>query len=68
MDIPTWLETNRYSQNDLGKMLGVTQGAVSQWIAGAVKISAERAVDIERVTQGAVRREELRPDIFERDA
>lgn len=68
MDIKTWLEKNRYSQADLAGMIGVTQGAVSQWLLGNIKLSAERAIAIERATKGEVTREELRPDIFERAA
>lgn len=45
-------------------MLGVTPGLVSQWITGRTVITPERAAQIERVTNGAVTREELRPDIF----
>ena len=42
-------------------MLGVTSGAISQWEVGKVPI--ERCIGIEKVTNGAVRCEELRPDI-----
>jgi len=68
MNIPEYLEKHRISQDEFGSMIGVTQGAVSQWLAGSIKISAERAVDIEKATKGEVKREEIRPDIFDRDA
>jgi DNA-binding transcriptional regulator YdaS (Cro superfamily) len=52
------------SQVALAKALGVTPMAVSQWKDRG--IPAERCPDIERVTNGAVRREDLRPDLFEK--
>ena len=36
---------------------------VSQWCNGVCLIPAERCPEIERVTGGAVRCEELRPDV-----
>ncbi len=47
----------------LANGLGVTPGAISQWISGLRSVPAERCPDIERLTHGAVRCEELRPDI-----
>ena len=44
----------------VGKMLGITGQAVSQWR----RVPVDRAIAIERATNGAVTREELRPDIF----
>lgn len=41
-----------------------TQALISQWESGGVALTAERAVQIETVTGGMVRREELRPDLF----
>jgi DNA-binding transcriptional regulator YdaS (Cro superfamily) len=41
-----------------------TQALISQWEAGTTALSAERCVQIEVVTNGAVTRKELRPDLF----
>jgi len=41
-----------------------TQGLISQWESGEVRIPAERCVAIARVTCGAVDGHDLRPDIF----
>lgn len=41
-----------------------TQALISQWEAGEVRIPAERMIAIESVTDGAVTRHDLRPDIF----
>lgn len=41
-----------------------TQGLISQWESGDVKVPAERVAFIERVSGGAVSRHDLRPDLF----
>jgi DNA-binding transcriptional regulator YdaS (Cro superfamily) len=50
------------TQEEFAKRLGVTQGAVSQWLRGGVPVA--RAADIERATRGLVTRVELLPEIF----
>ncbi|WP_444897921.1 helix-turn-helix domain-containing protein [Microbulbifer sp. SSSA005] len=52
------------TQGRLAQLLGVTQGMVSAWATGRKEIAPHRCSQIERVTFGAVTREELRPDIF----
>lgn len=47
----------------LAKAIGVTSPMIYQWINGLRQIPAERCIQIERVTDGAVRCEDLRPDI-----
>lgn len=49
------------SQREMAKILGVTPGAVTQWLTAGVP--ADRCPSIERMTRGAVTCEELRPDI-----
>lgn len=56
------------SQQALAAKLGVRQSAVSKWLYGSIAMTAERAVQIEEATDGAVRREDLRPDLFRRSA
>ena len=46
------------------KKIGVTQQAVCKWINEKMPISANSAVRIEKATNGAVTRAEIRPDIF----
>ncbi len=48
----------------VGKLLGISSQAVSQWRV----IPVHQALAIERATNGAVTREELRPDIFLRNS
>lgn len=50
-------------QAALARLLHVTPPAVNQWAAGLRPIPASRCPDIEAATAGAVRCEELRPDV-----
>jgi DNA-binding transcriptional regulator YdaS (Cro superfamily) len=47
----------------LAQALGVSKAAVSQWRTGDRQVPAERCPQIERVTAGRVRCEQLRPDV-----
>lgn len=49
------------SQKELARRLGVSKGAVSQWCAQSVPL--DRCIPIEQLTSGAVRCEDLRPDV-----
>lgn len=51
-------------QAELAKRLGVTPGAVNQWLKGRRPVPAERCRAIESLTGGAVTRYDLRPDVF----
>ncbi|MGY4697613.1 helix-turn-helix domain-containing protein [Xylella fastidiosa subsp. sandyi] len=51
------------SVSALAASLGVRQSAISNWRARG-RVPAERCIDIERVTNGAVICRELRPDVF----
>ena len=51
------------SQKKLAEACGVSQAAVSKWLMGG-GVSAESALAIERATDGSVRAEDLRPDVF----
>ena len=50
----------------LSRRLGIAPPLLSQWRTGARKVPAERCIDIERATGGAVTCEELRPDLADR--
>lgn len=47
----------------LAQALEVSTAAVGQWRDGVRQVPAERAIQIEALTQGAVRCEQLRPDV-----
>jgi DNA-binding transcriptional regulator YdaS (Cro superfamily) len=51
------------SMQALAEKLGVTKGAVGQWKLPGRRIPAEHCPAIERLTDGAVRCELLRPDV-----
>ena len=63
MNLREYVEKNG-GQTQFGKVLGVSQGLVWQWLEGKTRITAERALEIERATSGKVTRHDLRPDIF----
>lgn len=62
MDLDEYVRQN--GQTATARLLGVTQGLVWQWLNERTRITAERAVQIEKATDGAVTRAELRPDLF----
>jgi len=69
MDIATFRKAKNLSQAAFAALLTdagspATQSLVSQWEQGSTTITAERAVEIERATDGEIRRGELRPDLW----
>ena len=62
--LAAYLESEELSQQAFGEKLGVSQGLVHQWLTMATKITAERAVQIETVTDGKLSRYDCRPDLF----
>lgn len=64
MTLQTYLKKHGISQDAFAKSLDVSKGLVWQWLNGRTEITAEKAVDIERVTRGEVKRQQLRPDLF----
>ena len=52
------------SQSRLAKAVGVSQFAVSKWYRNECQVSPHSAIQIERATNGAITRSDLRPDIF----
>lgn len=51
------------SQSALARKLGIKPQAVQRWCSTGV-VPAKRVIDIERITEGAVTRYELRPDLY----
>jgi DNA-binding transcriptional regulator YdaS (Cro superfamily) len=49
-------------QAGLSRVLGVTAAAVNQWIKGLRPVPPKHCLAIERATNGAVTRRDLRPD------
>lgn len=50
-------------QASLARIIGVSPAMVHQWTKGIRPIAAEHCPSIERATNGAVRCEDLRPDV-----
>ncbi|WP_307608418.1 helix-turn-helix domain-containing protein [Variovorax boronicumulans] len=50
-------------QASLARLLDVKPPTVNQWVKGERQVPAEQCPAIERATSGAVRCEELRPDV-----
>jgi DNA-binding transcriptional regulator YdaS (Cro superfamily) len=61
MDLTTYLATR--SNKEVALAFGVSQVIISQWKTGARRVPADRCPAIERATNGAVRCEDLRPDV-----
>ena len=51
------------TQSQLAKVCNVSFGMVNQWCTGRRQVAAEHCPVIERATAGAVRCEQLRPDV-----
>jgi len=51
-------------QTALGNLIGRRQSTVRTWLLNGGKVPGEAAKDIEAALDGAVTREELRPEIF----
>ena len=64
MDLNTYLKDHE-TQTSLARRLGVTQGLVWQWSSGKTRITAERAKQLEQITDGLIGKHELRPDVFD---
>ena len=50
-------------QSAMARLLGVKPPSVNEWIKGGRPVPAARCPAIEKATQGAVRCEDLRPDV-----
>ena len=61
MNLDTYLKARKAI--DLARDIGVSSALISQWANGVRRVPAERCPQIERATAGAVRCEDLRPDI-----
>ena len=54
----------RGAKSEMAEYLGISAEWISKIIAGKARASAKLAKKIEEATQGLVKREELRPDLF----
>jgi len=64
MDLKTYLSNlKRGGISELANKLEISSSYLSQLSSGSAPISMERCIEIEKATGGAVRCEDLRPDI-----
>lgn len=63
MDLNAYLSRPGQTAADLARTLNIPPVLISQWRTGRRPIPAERCPAIEKATQGAVRCEDLRPDV-----
>ena len=61
MNFKTWVNGQRGRSLAIAQALGVTPPVVSDWVTGKKGVPLERCVQIERATNGEVRRQDLRP-------
>lgn len=60
-ELLAWMAANGVTQTALAASLGVTQGAVSQWMSAGV-VPVRRAAQLNRLT--GIPLDQLRPDVF----
>lgn len=63
MNLKTYTSKQRGNATRLSRDLDVDQSLISLWANGVRPIPAERCLEIEKITEGAVTCEELRPDV-----
>jgi DNA-binding transcriptional regulator YdaS (Cro superfamily) len=63
MTLSEWLDIEDGKAKDLAREIGLHPVQISQWKTGARQVPAEHCPTIERATGGAVRCEDLRPDV-----
>jgi len=66
MKLSDYVKLRRGTGRDLAIALGVAQVLVYQWHTGRRPVPLERCAEIERITNGAVTRRDLRPDDWQR--
>lgn len=67
MDLKTYISNSpRGTASGLAKALSISPSYLSQMASGLAPISPERSVAIERATDGAVSRRDLRPEDWQR--
>lgn len=64
MDLKTYIDEKHIQRDVLATNLNVTSGMIGQWLSGHRKITPKKCVEIEKLTNGIVKRQELRPDDF----
>lgn len=66
--LASYIRRHHLTQAGFGAKVGASQGMVWQWLNKYRPISPEAALRIERGTGGEIKRHQLRPDIFGKQA
>lgn len=66
MELSTWLKSERGRQAALAKHLGVTTPTVSEWLTSDRPVPLRHAAQIESFTAGAVTRQAMFPNDWQR--
>ncbi len=69
MNIEQYLKKHGLTQAEFSRMLAkkrvmLSAGAVSHFITGRTRPSPQRAIQIEKATNGQIQRRRLRPDLW----
>jgi len=64
MDIKAYLKKHELSQGEFGKLVGVSQARVSQWIEAGTGFTVDRVKAIVRATKGEIAAHDLMPKTF----
>jgi DNA-binding transcriptional regulator YdaS (Cro superfamily) len=63
MLLKQYLSEERGRAAEIARSLGISPVLLSQWSTDARRVPADRCPAVERATDGAVRCEEMRPDV-----
>lgn len=66
--ITAYLKRHGMTQSDFAKLIGVSDAAVSQWLAGTKGMKVKTAARIEKRTKREVQIRSLFPQMFSRSA
>lgn len=60
-----YLATSGIRKARLARDLKCSHSLIYQWLAGKIPVSPRMAVRLEEVTHGAIRRQELHPELYQ---
>lgn len=66
--IGTYLKRANLTQKEFAKRIGVSQTTVWYWSTGKLRVTPDRAKQIESVTNGEITRKDLYQELFSTDS
>ena len=64
MKLTDYLAKHNLTAAEFGRRINVSRSQMLRYLKGKRRITAERAIEIEHATDGAVTRADVRPDLF----